>query len=270
MHHFVVHTAPGRRLFHTWEEGCELWRRLAAAMSGLRAMCVMPDHVHVLHEGDVRRALGDAMSGHARWMNAREGRSGALLRRSPPPSPVVGRDKLRRDIRYIHLNPCRARLVRDPLAWPLSTHLDAVGLAVSPVLAAWPDPHGLHRYVSGDPTVHVDGTELPVPPCGLVTLDGVLRAVSLATRTPGLEVIERRGPARTLFVSCAKGLTGATGRQIASFAGVSVSTVKRAVPSTPAAIAALAVDRRVHALDDVHLRAMLDGYFGWRRREHVA
>lgn len=40
----------------------------------------------------------------------------------------------------MHPNPCRARLVADPLAWPFSTHRDAVGLAVDPVVPrAGPD-----------------------------------------------------------------------------------------------------------------------------------
>lgn len=59
-----------------------------------------------------------------RWRNHLEGVSGRLVRPLPPAEAVPEGPKRRRSVRYVHLNPCRARLVADPLAWPLSTHRD--------------------------------------------------------------------------------------------------------------------------------------------------
>lgn len=264
MHHLVAHTTPGRRLFSAWGEGRALWDRVTNALPGARAVCLMPDHVHVLHERNVKRALGWALSGHARWLNARSGTSGALLRPSPDAQPIVGEKKLRRQIRYVHLNPCRAGLVGDPISWPFSTHLDAVGLAADPVLPRRPDPARFHAYVSSDPHVHVAGSTLPIAPGHLVDLPSVLAAVSLCTRTPAADVLGRRGPARTLFLGCARSLTACTTREIARFAGVGQSSVARLAPRQDRAVAALCADPRAFALDDAELARDLERYFRWR------
>lgn len=231
---------------------------------GIHALCLMPDHVHLLHEREVPLSLARAMSGHTRSINAHRGRVGALLRASPKPEAVAGREKIRRSVRYIHLNPCRARLADDPVAWAFSTHLDALGLAASPARRPSRDPHALHRYVSADPTVHVHGTRVPVPPAGVCTLDRLLAAVSVSTRTPGHLVLENRGPARALFVACARGLSGASSREIAAYAGISPRAVRATTPSAPAAIAALAADSRIDALSDTLLRRKLATYLGRR------
>ena len=265
MHHLVAHTVPGRCLFSTWGEGRALWDRVTTKLPGARAICLMPDHVHVVHERDVKRELGRALSGHAQWLNARHGTSGPLLRRSPDPHPIIGEKKLRRQIRYVHLNPCRAGLVADPISWPFSTHLDAVGLAADPVLQRHPNPARFHAYVSADPTVHVSGSELPVAPGHLVDLPSVLRAVSLSTRTPAVDVLGRRGPARTLFLGCARALTARNATEIARFSGVAVSTAWRVEPVQDRAIAALCADPRTIALEDPALRHDLERYARRRR-----
>lgn len=261
MLHHVAHTIRGRALFQTWSEGRALWDRVTGAVPGARALCLMPDHVHVLHEHDVKAALGRALNGHARWLNARQGRSGPLVRESPDPRPIVGPTKIRRQVRYVHLNPCRAGLTVDPISWPFSTHLDALGLAADPVVPRHPDPQRLHAYVSSDPHVHVAGTELPIAPGHLVDLPSVLRAVSLSTRTPASDVLARRGPARTLFLGCARALTPRSPTEIASFAGVSRATAWRVDPIQHRAVASLAADPRAVALDDVELARDPDRYF---------
>lgn len=266
MLHHVAHTVPGRRLFSTWEEGCALWDRITGRLPGARAICVMPDHVHVLHEQDVKAVLGRVLAAHAQWLNAREGATGPLLRPSPDPRPIVGETKVRRQVRYVHLNPCRAHLVADPLSWPLSTHLDRLGLAVDPVVQRHPDPRRFHAYVSADPTVDVSGSDLPVAPSHLVDLPSALRAVSLCTRTPADAVLGRRGAARTLFLGCAQTLTPSSRSDIARFARLDRSTVSRVAPLHHPAIASLAADPRAIALDDRALQYDLDGYFRRKRR----
>src|SRR5208283_2925907 len=104
---------------------------------------------------------------------------------------------LKRQIRYVHLNPCRSRLVRDPMEWEWSTHRDVLGA----VGEAWVDLPQLHRiwgarddefrrifhaYVSGDPSALVEGTPLPQKPAGswATNLTQITDAVQRAARAP--------------------------------------------------------------------------------------
>lgn len=263
MFHHVVRSVPGVLLFRDWTEARALWVRVVSASPGLHALCLMPDHLHLLHPRPVRRELGVALAAYARLANHRRGRQGPLVRPTRAPEEVVGATKTRRSIRYVHLNPCRAGLAADPVAWAFSTHLDALGLSAPAARPAARDPLSFHRWVSADPTVHVQGTDLPVPPAGLSTLRRVLAAVSVATRTPATAVLSNRSPQRRLFLSQARGLTDASVAQIAHFTGISSRTVQRAKPAATPRIAALAADSRIRALCDVELQATLARSSRW-------
>ena len=104
---------------------------------------------------------------------------------SVPAEPLVDATKARRTVRYVHLNPCRAHLAVDPLAWPFSTHRDRLGCAARPVLPQARDPEAFHRYVSSDPSVDPTGTPLPARALATRDLDRLAEAVSSAARTPG-------------------------------------------------------------------------------------
>jgi hypothetical protein len=87
----------------------------------------------------------------------------------PEPILIPDRHHLLRQIRYVHLNPCRAGLAPDPLSWEWSTHRDFTGCVINP----WPsitrlatelkvDRHRFgnwfHAYASKDPSVAIAGT----------------------------------------------------------------------------------------------------------------
>ncbi len=219
-YHLVVRTHDRALLFRTHREARWLWDALATRLPGIRAMCLMPDHVHVIHTDDVRVAMGRAMQGYARRRNAHRGVGGALS------EPVRGEaleddQKVRRSIRYVHLNPCRAGIVADPLDWPWSTHRDAVGLTLDPVVRRARDVHEFHAYVSGDPTVNVAGTHLPVgnePPTS-DALGVVAQAVSEVCRVPMAD-LRARTPARRLFVRSARVHTAAPLDEIGAWCGI--------------------------------------------------
>lgn len=222
MLHQVARTQNRWPLFHTWAEAAQLWALLGRVAPDLVAACLMPDHVHVLGPRDVRVALARALSGYTRSRNAREGLRGGRMEPLPEPTLVSGGQKIRRNIRYIHLNPCRARLVTDPLSWPFSTHRDAVGLAARPLRKVHGDPVQLHRYVSSDPTVGVDGTDLPMQQ-ELPGLEDLAAAVSELYRVP-LGRLLVRGPARRALVAAARALEMPT------------ETVARRVGMTPGGV----------------------------------
>ncbi len=186
MWHIVARAARGRWLFRSWSEGTVVWNTVLRAVPEVVALCVMPDHLHLLASRDVRARLGHALGGLARHRNAVDGVRGPLFLRLPHAVEVVGGKKQRRSHRYVHLNPPRAGLVTDPLAWPLSTHRDAVGLATPGV-----GPRkglAFHDYVSRDEHT---GTAATLRPAGVLRADAgeVVAAVSSVLRVP----VERLG-----------------------------------------------------------------------------
>ncbi len=224
-HHFAVRTRPGRLAFTSQTEARALWDAVLAQVPSPLALCLMPDHVHLLHKADVSRALGLALRSHARWRNRRHGLRGPLWRRVGAPEPVKPGLKLQRSVRYIHLNPCRARLVDDPLAWPWSTHRDRVGLVVPATRRPDPDPVAFHAYVSADPSVAVQGTLLPQG-IDRPRPDQVFAAVSALTRSPWSRM-SRRGSARDLWLQSLRAFTELTQAGVAREAGVGLRTVER-------------------------------------------
>ena len=222
----------GRGAFKTllWRdviEGLALWNALVRALPGLRALVLMPDHFHTEHPEDVRLRLARALSAYVRWRSHHRGCSTPGIERLPPAEALVDAQKRRRSERYIHRNPCRARLCDDPLAWPFSTHRDAVGLVVRPVVRTKADRVGFHAYVSGDPHVSVAGTLLPGGQHADLPPIDVLMAVSAVTRTP-LPRLKQRGPARTLYLAAAARMASGSRQDAAALVGVHPSQITRA------------------------------------------
>ncbi len=254
-YHFARRSLRGTLAWCTHDEARALWDQVLRHVPDPVALCLMPDHVHLLHRRDVRRSFGKALEGYAKWRNARRHVSGRAWQRSSGPSLVEGRVKLRRSIRYVHLNPCRAGLADDPLGWPWSTHRDACGLALPAVLSRFPDPTGFHGWVSADPTVHVSGTALPHPSLEAHP-EAISAAVSALSRTPG-DLLRRRGPARALLLRSLRCLSGWSPSRIATWTGLHRATVHRASDRwTPdVRVVALALsDDRFPALQDWDLR----------------
>jgi hypothetical protein len=230
MYHYVARARQGL-LFHSPAQAARLWRTLVAATPGLSALCLMPNHIHLQHPRK-QPGLNQALAGYARWLNCQRGHTGSLLAPLPPPTWAEGELKVRRDARYIHLNPCRASLVNDPLAWPWSTYRDRVGLSLEPVVKVSWNPQRLHRYVSADPSTQVQGTPLPMA-SGAVDRWALQAAVSEVTRTP-LGAMKQRGRARRLWMQCTVALSDAPIAHLAQSLGVARSTLHR-LPSAPPA-----------------------------------
>lgn len=257
MFHHVARALPGTLLWRTWEEGLALWERLVAAFPELIALCVMPDHVHlVLPHADEGGRLARAMAAYARWRNAHRRTSGPVWESHPPAEAIPDRDHLRRTIRYTHMNPCRAFLVRDPLAWPFSTHRDAAGLAIPPAVRPVADPERFHRYVSADATTDPGGTELPTTIWQDVRWEDVRDAVTALCRVPPDAVLQR-GVARTLAVQAAwvHGLRDVG--VLAAACGMSTSRIYEVVAHLPRRGAPIANPRLAACV-----RVVGDGRFG--------
>lgn len=260
MWHTVGRAIPGTVLYRDHREAKLLWELLEHHAPTPVARYLMPTHFHSLDEVDRSAAFHVAMGAFARARNHRRGEWGPVWRPLGKPELVLEGQKARRTLRYIHLNGCRKRLERDPLEQPWSTHRDALGLVASPIRSPVLRPRELHAYVSADPHVRVEGTDLPLPFGGVLEGEAGVRAlfdaVSAATRTPVPDVL-RRGPARTGLIRAAKLCGRFSGREIADLAQVSLRTVWRVEPVEDAVVrAAMKVlgDPRFPALCDGDLR----------------
>jgi hypothetical protein len=212
----------------------------------------MPDHVHLAV------STGSPTDAHARFVAGL--RSYALSRRSAlwaevgPFEPISNQKHLLRVARYFHLNPCRDRLVADPLSWEWSTHRDAVGAVADPWLdqlelsrmmrcASGMFASRFHAYVSGDPTVAIAGSPLPeARPNLVVDLAAIELAICSVLR---LERIGARRPPqpRKLVVHLARRLGCPSREALAEVLGV--------IPQTVSELGALPLD----ALDERALKA---------------
>lgn len=236
MVHLTARALPGTLLIHDWTEALELWRRLVRAFPDARAICVMPNHVHVLAPDDhARRRLSGVMSGFARWRGHHRAQDAACWQPQPAVEPMSDESHERRMIRYILLNPCRGGLVADPLAWPLSLHRDLVGLGDPARRVRDPEAH--HRYVSSDPTVGVEGTDLPVLSPGRASLAAVEAAVGAVLRLPSADVKQR---ARRWLVRAAWARENVDVPTLTAWLGVTRSAIYKLLgePPTPKTIRA--------------------------------
>ena len=234
----VARSLEGRALFRSWCEARVLWDCVVYAVPGLVAMVLMPNHVHLVHASDVRRRLAAGLGAYVRWRHARSGTSGQVIDRLPDPRPLEDGQKIRRYIKYTHLNPSRAALVKDPLSWPFSTHRDACGLAEPAVVPRAADVVRFHRQVSSDPHVTKEGRGTELPKVTLEVDDPllVLHAVSALTRTC-IQHVGRRGRPRTLYLRAAHELCPrATHAQIGALVNVGWQASHRAAQTRDSAV----------------------------------
>jgi hypothetical protein len=106
-----------------------------------------------------------------------------------------------------------------------------------------------HGYVSGDPSVRVEGTPMPVAAPATdyptVSLHAVLVAAAMALRVPITDVRRTRSPARRLFLLLARRQGWRDVRQLARVAGMSrravLDQLARTEPGDPAALDAAAL-----------------------------
>jgi putative transposase len=88
------------------------------------AYCLMPNHVHLVAvpetEDGLRRGIGEAHRRYSRMINFRENWRGHLWQGRFASFPM-DESYLLAAVRYVEMNPVRARLVQDAEAWPWSS-----------------------------------------------------------------------------------------------------------------------------------------------------
>ncbi|MBI4704574.1 MAG: hypothetical protein HY744_26015 [Deltaproteobacteria bacterium] len=195
-----------------------LWGRLCRGFSAALAAVIMPNHIHLVtapeNPGAALLRLGSIISGLRRSNNPA---APDAWEPAAPPELVPDAKHLRRLVRYLALNPCRARLVDDPLGWPWSTHRDVIGAIAEPWVDAARVAAALgltargfaqahHAYVSAAGSVCVTGTPFPRPaaPSQIAArpLEALVAAAAAASRATPADV-GRRSATRALFLQLA-------------------------------------------------------------------
>ena len=115
-----------------------------AAAAGLQvhAYVLMPNHAHLLltpaRAEDLGRAVQALGRRYVRWFNDRHRRKGALFEGRYRSSVVDADHYLLACMRYVEMNPVRARLCDRPADFPWSSHRHHVGLSLDPVVTDHP------------------------------------------------------------------------------------------------------------------------------------
>ncbi len=262
----AVRAVAGTLLFRTHAEARALWLQIVGRVRPF-ALALMPDHLHaMLRDLDEWFRLRLGLRAYALQRNHLRREKGPVFEHDVIPR-VVPADRVGRERRYIHLNPCRVTppIVRDPLAYDFTSHRDAVRLAVPLALTPVRDRVDFHKYVSSDPKVRVDGTLLPVASTEsdvIPTWSEVLAAVSALTRTPA-GMLATELVSRDLIIHGARRLARLRAQEIADRLDLHAATVHRVLdrlcPDLPI-VRDVIGDPRFALLPDDDLR----GTAGWR------
>ena len=216
--HWVVRACTPFEPFKDFELARWTWMTLMDNFPDALSAVLMPNHLHIIlpssspDEVHMRRLAG-IMGALSKRIKKKK-----LWQPIPAPVRIPDDQHLRRQIRYVSLNPCRKNLCPDPLSWYWSTYREVFGATVERQETAeklariWGVPLGqfrvrFHAYVSGDPSVDVKGTPAPgaqVPP-GLWAekpVGEILAACAAALRVETIDV-QKVGQLRNLFVHMA-------------------------------------------------------------------
>jgi putative transposase len=136
LYHVMARGNNGQRIFLGREDYEAFLRLLQTTRERhpflLYAYVLMPDHFHVLVEvgkTPTSRIMQAQLTGYARWFNRIHRRRGHVFQ-GRYKAILCDRDSyLLELVRYIHLNPVRAGLVRSPAAWKWSGHNEYLGTA---------------------------------------------------------------------------------------------------------------------------------------------
>jgi hypothetical protein len=186
------------------KQRAELWQRLNRRFPSSLATILMPNHLHLVLDCLSPEEAREIFIIELRAFSRKHFPGRKIWVPIEPPQIIPDKLHLRRTIRYVLLNACRANLAADPLEWEWSTYRDVFG-AASP---SWVDKVALrrifgwnaaefdtrfHQYVSGDPSVSVAGTPPPVSPRAslIIAPKDAIRCVLAASRT--LEITRRKG-----------------------------------------------------------------------------
>ncbi len=134
LYHVILRGNDGQPVFLVDDDRYRFYLLLQEGISrfGYRvhAFCLMTNHIHLaLQAGDIplSRGMQNLIFRYTRWINWREKRTGHLFQGRYKAVLVDGDSYLLELVRYIHLNPVRAGMVKAPEEYPWSGHRAYLG-----------------------------------------------------------------------------------------------------------------------------------------------
>jgi REP element-mobilizing transposase RayT len=147
LYHVITRGNNRRRIFRSRDDFIKFTKILVQQKAKvpfyLYAYCLMPNHVHLLvemQEDKISRIMQRVLTAYSHYYNRKYARVGHLFQGRYKSSLCETSQYLAELVRYIHLNPVRAKLVERPEQYEFSGHqaylgLDKSGLVdVEPVL----------------------------------------------------------------------------------------------------------------------------------------
>jgi putative transposase len=135
LYHLITRGVDRRDIFHAPEDHLKFLSLLEAQKEKLPfylyAYCLMTNHIHLLIErmtDDVGRIMHRVLTGYTQYYNRKYRRSGHLLQGRHKAILCQSDPYLAELVRYIHLNPVRAKMVRKVENYPYSSHRAYMGL----------------------------------------------------------------------------------------------------------------------------------------------
>jgi hypothetical protein len=215
-YHFVARANPLLQPLTQRKYCADLWRRLTVTFPDTLACVLMPNHLHIIVPTSDPTKTKFELSVQLRAWTQRFYSNCKIWSPLPAGNLIPDAHHLKRQIRYIHLNPCRAQLASDPLSWEWSTHRDICGRIVN----SWPKlpelsrifqtptaklANTVHQYCSSDPTVSIQGTALDSPH-QLPVLADIALIHQVAASVLREQLTFQRGTQRSLTLQIAKAL----------------------------------------------------------------
>ena len=135
LYHIITRCNNRKLLFGSDDDYLKLLSLLAQQKAKLPfyfyAYCLMPNHLHLLierREDPISRVMHRVLTGYSQYYNRKYRKVGHLLQGRYKAILCQSDQYLAELVRYIHLNPVRAKMVRKPQAFHYSSHRAYVGL----------------------------------------------------------------------------------------------------------------------------------------------
>lgn len=141
LYHVMVRGNGGQDIFADDEDRCRFYLLLQEGVEKFghrnHAFCLMNNHVHLaiqVGEKPLSRIMQHLCFRYTQWVNSRQKKVGHLFQGRYKAIVVDADAYLAELVRYIHLNPVRAKLVKDPEKYRWSGHRAYMGQETLPWL----------------------------------------------------------------------------------------------------------------------------------------
>jgi REP element-mobilizing transposase RayT len=135
LYHLITRGNNRRRIFDDENDYQKMLKLIGDTKTKLPfylySYSLMPNHIHMLverQETAISRIMHRVLNGYSRYYNRKNRRVGHLFQRRYKAILCQSDQYLAELVRYIHLNPVRAKIVSNPAAYRYSSHRAYLGI----------------------------------------------------------------------------------------------------------------------------------------------